>query len=201
MVQVPAFLDIDPARDLGKYWACPNVSTSSTTDMSLALALMTVVDRASRKWMDDNHLSDEQRQAIWRSRKNCPNPGNEKETHYRARPLNGVWATAPYLHNGSVPSLYWMLRPAAERPKEFCMGTRDFDPQQVGFRVEAGEKPACRHGETLFSAVDSKGSPISGNSNLGHSLEGTPGPGKPGVIGRLLTEDERYDLIEYLKTL
>ena len=81
------------------------------------------------------------------------------------------------------------------------MGTRDFDPQQVGFRVEVGEKSACRRGETLFSVVDSKGSSISGNSNLGHSLEGTPGPGKPGVIGRLLTEDERYDLIEYLKTL
>ncbi len=201
MVEVPGYLDIDPARDLGKLWGCTDVPTSSTTDMSFALALMTVVDRASRKWMDDNHLSDEQRQALWRSRKNCPNPGNAKEAHYRARPLNGVWATAPYLHNGSVPSLYWMLYPAAERPKQFCVGAREFDPQQVGFRVEAGEKPACRRGETLFSAVDSKGSPISGNSNLGHSLEGTPGPNKPGVIGRLLTEDERYDLIEYLKTL
>jgi hypothetical protein len=42
---------------------------------------------------------------------------------------------------------------------------------------------------------------IHGNSVLGHSLEGTPGPGKPGVIGRTLTEEERYDLIEYLKTL
>jgi cytochrome c1 len=200
-VEVPGFLDVDPARDLGKLWGCPDVPTSTTTNMSFALALLTVVDRASRKWMDDNRLSDEQRRAIWGSRKNCPNPGNAKETHYRARPLNGVWATAPYLHNGSVPSLYWMLYPAAERPKQFCMGTRDFDPQHVGFRVEAGEKPACGRGETLFSAVDSKGSPISGNSNLGHSLEGTPGPGKPGVIGRLLTEDERYDLIEYLKTL
>jgi hypothetical protein len=115
--------------------------------------------------------------------------------------LNGVWATAPYLHNGSVPSLYWMLKPAAERPKQFCIGTRDFDPQQVGFHVEPGEKPACRHGETLFSAVNSDGSAVTGNSNLGHSLEGTPGPGKPGVIGRLLKEDERTDLIEYLKTL
>jgi len=51
------------------------------TDMSVALALMTVVDRISRKWMDDNRLSDEQRQALWRSRKNCPNPSNAKETH------------------------------------------------------------------------------------------------------------------------
>jgi hypothetical protein len=177
------------------------VPASSATDMPFALALMAVVDRTSRKWMEDHHLTDEQQQALWRSRKNCPNAGSAKQTHYRVRPLNGVWATAPYLHNGSVPSLYWMLRPAAERPKQFCMGTRDFDPKQVGFHVEAGETPACRHGETLFSAVDSNGAAIPGNSNLGHSLEGTPGPGKDGIIGRLLSDDERYDLIEYLKTL
>ena len=200
-VEVPGFLDLEPDRDLAKRWGCSGVPASTSTDMSFAIALMIMVEKASDKWMEDHHLSDEQKQALWRSRKNCPNPGDAKQTHYRARPLNGVWATAPYLHNGSVPSLYWMLKPAAERPKQFCMGTRDFDPKQVGFHVEPGEKPACRHGETLFSAVDSKGTPIPGNSNLGHSLEGTPGPGKPGVIGRLLTDGERYDLIEYLKTL
>ena len=200
-VKVPAFLDLNPARDLSKNWGCAGIPASSTADMSFALALMDVVDQTIRRSMDDKKLSDEQRLALWGSRKNCPNPGNAQEAHYRVRPLNGVWATAPYLHNGSVPSLYWMLKPAAERPTQFCMGTRDFDPQQVGFHIEPGEKPSCRHGETLFSAVDSKGAPIPGNSNLGHSLEGTPGPGKPGVIGRLLTEDERYDLIEYLKTL
>jgi hypothetical protein len=200
-VELPGFLDIDPARDLGKLWGCTDIPASSTTEMPFALALMDVVDRTNRKWMTDKGLSDDQQKALWGSRKNCPNPVSAKQTHYRVRPLNGVWATAPYLHNGSVPSLYWMLKPAAERPTQFCMGTRDFDPQQVGFRVEAGEKPACRHGETLFSAVNSDGSPTPGNSVLGHSLEGTPGPGKPGVIGRLLTEDERYELIEYLKTL
>ena len=200
-VEVPGFLDLEPDRDLAKRWGCSGVPASSTTDMSFAIALMIVVEKASDKWMEDHGLTNEQKQALWRSRKNCPNVGSAKQTHYRARPLNGVWATAPYLHNGSVPSLYWMLKPAAERPKQFCMGTRDFDPQQVGFRVEAGEKQACRHGETLFSAANSDGSPIPGNSNLGHSLEGTPGPGKPGVIGRLLTDEERYDLIEYLKTL
>jgi hypothetical protein len=200
-VDVPGFLDLEPDRDLAKRWGCTGVPASTTTEMSFAIALMIVVEKASDKWMEDHHLTDEQKQALWRSRKNCPNLGNATQTHYRARPLNGVWATAPYLHNGSVPSLYWMLKPAAERPKQFCMGTRDFDPQQVGFRVEAGEKQACRHGETLFSAANSDGSPLPGNSNLGHSLEGTPGPDKPGVIGRLLSEDERYDLIEYLKTL
>ena len=200
-VEVPGFLDLEPDRDLAKRWGCRGVPASTTTDMSFAIALMIMVEKTSDKWMEDHKLTDDQKQALWRSRKNCPNPGDAKQTHYRARPLNGVWATAPYLHNGSVPSLYWMLRPAAARPKQFCMGTRDFDPKQVGFHVEPGEKAACRHGETLFSAVNSDGSTITGNSNLGHSLEGTPGPGKPGVIGRLLSDDERYDLIEYLKTL
>jgi mono/diheme cytochrome c family protein len=200
-VKLPGFLDIDPARDLQKFWGCTGIPTYSTADTPFALALMDVVDLTIRKAMDGKNLPDTERQKLWGSRKNCPNPGNAQEAHYRVRPLNGVWATAPYLHNGSVPSLYWMLKPAAERPKQFCMGTRDFDPQQVGFHVDAGEKPACRHGETLFSAVDSKGMPILGNSNLGHSLEGTPSADNPGVIGRLLKEDERTDLIEYLKTL
>ena len=124
---------------------------------------------------------------------------------YKARPLDGIWATAPYLHNGSVPSLWWMLTPQAERPKQFCMGFRDFDPQQVGFRVEANETPHCKSGETLFSTTNPDGSPRHGNSNLGHSLEAKPGEGahehKNGVIGRLLSDDERLNLIEYLKTL
>ena len=200
-VKVPGFLGLDPARDLGKFWGCTDVPASSTAAMPFALALMDVVDLTIRKWMDGKNLPDAERQAMWGPRKNCPNSGNAQEAHYRVRPLNGVWATAPYLHNGSVPSLYWMLRPAAERPTQFCMGTRDFDPKQVGFRVEAGTKQTCAKGETLFSVEASDGSRIPGNSNLGHSLEGTPGPGKPGVIGRLLSDDERYDLIEYLKTL
>ncbi|HZR75458.1 di-heme-cytochrome C peroxidase [Bradyrhizobium sp.] len=195
-VEVPGFLDFQPARDL----ACPNMPGPSA-EMPYALALMIAVDRTAKAKMDEQKLSPDARDAIWGTRKNCPNPGNAQEAHYRARPLNGVWATAPYLHNGSVPSLYWMLTPAAQRPKQFCIGTRDFDPQQVGFHVDAGQKQTCARGETRFSTVDSKGLPIPGNSNLGHSLEGKPGPGKPGVIGRLLLEEERTDLIEYLKTL
>ena len=200
MVAVPGFLDMQPERDLGQVWGCRGMPAAST-DMQFSLALMIAVDRTNRKWMDDHNLSKEDREALWGKRTNCPNPKIQKITHYRARPLNGVWATAPYLHNGSVPSLYWMLRPAAERPTQFCMGLRDFDPQQVGYRVVEGEKPSCRKGEVLFSATNPDGSAIHGNGVLGHSLEGTPGPDKPGVIGRKLTDDERYDLIEYLKTL
>jgi hypothetical protein len=199
-VDVPGFLNLKPASDLDTRGKCGDLAAYSSTEMPFSIALMIVVDKVSTKWMEDRKLSKEDQAALWGKRSNCPNPA-QGGPHYRARPLNGVWATAPYLHNGSVPSLYWLLKPAAERPTQFCMGSRDFDPQQLGFRVLAGEKPTCSKGETLFSTTGKDGSPIKGNSVLGHSLEGTPGPGKPGVIGRLLTEDERYDLIEYLKTL
>ena len=206
-VSLPGFLDMQPAHDLGQVWGCtdlPDPSTYSSTNMPYSIALMTAVDRFSRKWIADHNIPNdpEAQQVFWGFRKNCPNP--EVALHYRARPLNGVWATAPYLHNGSVPSLYWMLVPAAQRPKQFCMGFRDFDPQQVGFRVAADEVQTCKTGETLFAATSPDGKSIHGNSNLGHSFEGpvaAPNEHPPGVIGRLLTDEERYDLIEYLKTL
>lgn len=198
-VDVPGFLNIQPADDLGTNCPDVNIPRASSTEMMFSLALMSLVERVNTKWMDEHKLPEPDRAKLLGTRKNCPNPAGKPQ--YRARPLNGVWATAPYLHNGSVPSLYWMLKPAAERPTQFCMGARDFDPEQVGFRVLAGEKPNCSKGETLFSTTGKDGSPIKGNSVLGHSLEGTPGPGKPGVIGRMLTDEERYDLIEYLKTL
>ncbi|QWG14236.1 cytochrome C [Bradyrhizobium sediminis] len=195
-VEIPGFFNLQPARDLDSRGKCADLPAYSSTEMPFAIALMIVVDKVSDKWMKDRKLSETDQAALWGPRKNCPNTA-PNGPHYRARPLNGVWATAPYLHNGSVPSLYWMLKPAAERPKQFCMGARDFDPEHVGFRVAT----SCKTGETLFSMTDSDGKPIHGNSVLGHSLEGTPGPGKNGVIGRMLTEDERFDLIEYLKTL
>jgi hypothetical protein len=199
-VQVPGFFNLQAARDLDSRGKCGELAASTSTQMPFSIALMIVVDKVSTKWMEDRKLSKDEQAVLWGPRKNCPNPA-PGGPHYRARPLNGVWATAPYLHNGSVPSLYWLLRPAAERPTQFCQGSRDFDPQQVGVRVLAGEKANCSKGETLFSTTAKDGSAIHGNSVLGHSLEGTPGPGKPGVIGRMLSEDERYDLIEYLKTL
>jgi hypothetical protein len=166
--------------------------------MPFGIALMVAVEKTSKQWMDDHRVSDADRATLWGDRKNCPNDG--PAPRYRARPLNGVWATAPYLHNGSVPSLYWMLTPAAERPTRFCMGARDFDAEQVGFRV-SGDTPSCKTGETLFSTTGRNGTPIAGNSVLGHSFEGTQKPYPKGVIGRTLNDDERYQLIEYLKTL
>jgi mono/diheme cytochrome c family protein len=201
-VQVPGFLNLQPTRILGEEWKCTNLPETSSTEMPYSLGLMALVDLVTHKAMDDAQIPSDRQKSWWGARANCPNPGPQPPDHkepgpwYRARPLNGVWATAPYLHNGSVPSLYWMLKPAAERPKTFCMGNRDYDPKQVGFAVVEGE--SCKTGETRFATTGADGKEINGNSNGGHSLEGTP---KPGVIGRLLEEEERYDLIEYLKTL
>lgn len=96
---------------------------------------------------------------------------------YVARTLDGVWATAPYLHNGSVPDLHSLLLPPAERPVSFPLGHREYDPERVGYstEVEVG-------GFVLDTTVD-------GNSNAGHDY------------GTTLDEEDRRALIEYLKTL
>ncbi len=96
---------------------------------------------------------------------------------YRARPLDGIWATAPYLHNGSVPSLYELLLPPAQRSQVFYVGNREFDTENVGFKSERRN-----HGFRLDTQLP-------GNSNAGH------------LYGTDLDDDERRDLLEFLKTL
>jgi hypothetical protein len=106
--------------------------------------------------------------------------------HYKAAPRDGVWATPPFMHNGSVPNLYEMLLPAAQRTKKFCLG-RDFDPVKVGVDT------SCKSGTYLIDTT------LRGSSNQGHSFE--DGPRGNGVIGPLLTEEDRWALVEYLKSI
>ncbi len=194
MIEPPAIFGLDPQRDIAERWNCPqDLAGFSGKDLPFSLALMASVDRIARKWMDDHATPEDERAKIFGPRKSCPNP--EAQAVYRARTLDGVWATAPYLHNGSVPSLYWLLRKASERPQQFCLGARDYDPREVGYRAD----PVCAEGETLFSTRDAAGRPIKGNSVAGHSFEA--GGLRPGVVGRALSDGERADLIEYLKTL
>lgn len=124
---------------------------------------------------------------------------------YRARPLNGIWATASYLHNGSVPNLYQLFIPASERATKFITGRKEYDPVNVGYATCFDD--AClalykEKGYSIFSVKDFQGNAIAGNSNAGHEFKGD---GKTnigeGVVGRALTEKERWDIIEYLKTL
>ena len=62
---------------------------------------------------------------------------------YRAKTLVGIWATAPFLHNGSVPTLYDLLRPAAERPVTFPTGQREYDPVKLGIQTDRSKYRAA----------------------------------------------------------
>src|SRR6185436_6644521 len=89
---------------------------------------------------------------------------------YKGRPLTGVWATPPYLHNGSVPTLYDLLLPPAQRPPTFMLGTREFDPVNVGYVTEQTPENRSLWPEKPFEfkARDALGKEIPGNSNAGH---------------------------------
>jgi len=97
------------------------------------------------------------------------------ELHYKARPLNGIWATAPYLHNGSVPNLRQMLW-MEERQDKFRTGCTEFDPVVVGYRQD------CDNTTELDTSIE-------GNTNVGH------------LKTQFLTNDQREALLEFLKSL
>lgn len=116
---------------------------------------------------------------------------------YKARSLNGIWATAPYLHNGSVPSIYDLLLPVKRdgdpadgqyRPVEFEVGSREFDPVRIGLRTE---------GYTGFTFKADK----RGDLNHGHEYGTIHAPPVNGVKQEPLTDEERWDLVEYIKIL
>jgi hypothetical protein len=110
---------------------------------------------------------------------------------YQAPPLDGVWATAPYLHNGSVPTLHHLLK-SDERPRVFTRSYKtraeDYDSDRVGWRVtELPPDEATAHARRAPRSVYDTTRP--GRSNAGHTY------------GDALTADERRAVIEYLKTL
>ncbi len=116
---------------------------------------------------------------------------------YKARSLNGIWATAPYLHNGSVPTLYDLLLPKKRpgnlqngeyRPDKFEVGSREFDPVNVGLKNSGYE------GFTFNTSFP-------GNSNAGHEYASGHTAQTTGEILPALTKEQRLDLLEYLKTL
>ena len=101
---------------------------------------------------------------------------------YLARPLKGIWATAPYLHNGSVPTLYDLLHPD-QRPARFTVGDREFDPAKIGYR---GDPNLTGPNVWVYDTTQP------GNSNIGHSGD---------AFGTNLPEDQKAALLEYLKKL
>jgi hypothetical protein len=81
---------------------------------------------------------------------------------YKGRPLDGIWATAPFLHNGSVANLYELLLPESERMTEFCVGSRQFDAVRIGFKTP-GRQECERLGLYWLNTK------LEGNSNNGHN--------------------------------
>lgn len=127
---------------------------------------------------------------------------------YKARPLNGIWATAPYLHNGSVPTMYDLFLPACSdedadqlleqgdqvqieqecRPNEFMVGSREFDPIKMGF---------LSSGYDGFRFIADR----RGNLNSGHEYAAGKTPRADGKVLPPLNKAERMALIEFIKTL
>ncbi|HEY8942403.1 MAG TPA: di-heme-cytochrome C peroxidase [Cellvibrio sp.] len=107
---------------------------------------------------------------------NNPAPKNAAPG-YKARPINGIWASAPYLHNGSVPTIYDLLLPASERPVTFYVGNIELDVVKVG--LAPNQTP-----HTTF--FDTR---LRGNSNAGHEY------------GTQLNDEQRWELVEYIKSL
>ena len=111
------------------------------------------------------------------TKKKVVNPEVASGQVYKARPLNGIWATAPYLHNGSVLSLMELLKPQKDRLAKFYVGNRELDVVNMGFVNQQTENS---------SLLDTS---LLGNSNAGHSY------------GTELTEQQKIALVEYMKTL
>jgi hypothetical protein len=120
---------------------------------------------------------------------------------YIARPLAGIWATAPFLHNGSVPNLYQLLSPMSERSKDcFYVRHGDFDPQNVGYTPKKCEGPAPAKGSEERAYYDDNGfkffTSLDGNHNTGHEFSDS---GK-GAFKGSFNKKQRLAIIEYLKT-
>jgi hypothetical protein len=137
-----------------------------------------------------------------------PGPNKWQSYGLLARPHAGVWATPPFLHNGSVPTLYEVLSPVEERTPCFYLGDLEYDPIKAGYKTRScGEGEG--HGEFKFDTAKE------GNRHMGHEFRKddraghvfTPeecksfqNGGSNGILGCELSESQRYAIIEYLKT-
>jgi len=182
MVEVPDFLNMPKFKIDGEGVICGGQPDTKTTESLFAWALAYVTQKAVEHRYEELGIDPAKQEIMNGNRPNCVRAPKA----YKARPLNGIWATAPFLHNGSVLTLTDLLGSADQRPKKICLGDQEFDPVNVGL---VGE---CKKGTTQIDTT------VPGNLATGHSFENNAGKG---VVGRALSDDERAALIEYLKTL
>jgi len=156
------------------------------TRVSAADAFAAVTSAVVERWFDRQGYGATEREQLRHGR------DNEWQAirAYRARPLNGIWSTAPFLHNGSVPDMVQLLGPASARATTFGVGSNELDPATLGF--DGGH-----------FTYDTR---LPGNGNGGHTFADTYDRGRPftaqaGVVGRALSADEIRALIEFLKVI
>lgn len=111
------------------------------------------------------------------------------EKGYMAPPLDGVWASAPYFHNGSVPTVAAVLD-SSSRPTYWTrtFDSTDYDPAALGWQITEldhgqADEPVAAERKKIYDTT------LSGHSNSGHPF------------GDALSADDRLAVIEYLKTL
>lgn len=186
--------DPDDAQQFHNRQVYPGVLTSlfdpkqfdSQGRVGVGTMLTVTINGILNKWFKDQGISEDQ-QCVDILQGHRPNIFRAPVA-YPARPLDGYWATGPFLHNGSVRTMYELLSPVPDRAKSFWIGTREFDPVHLGFKNDPVE------GAFLYDTS------LKGNSNLGHEFRDAPA-NTPGVIGPWLTPEQRLDIIEYLKVL
>ncbi|MER2511327.1 MAG: cytochrome C [Nitrosomonas ureae] len=118
---------------------------------------------------------------------------NNEHRGYNARPLSGVWAQAPYLHNGTVPTVYHLLVPD-ERPAGFIKSKLDYDSRYLGFSWDAEQTTNPDEGY-LFQV-----NAIPALSNKGHDKDIVEGK-KTYRLNWSGDKQGAFAIIEYLKTL
>jgi mono/diheme cytochrome c family protein len=133
------------------------------------------VPKAEREWKNKNWLQYNGQQPVWL-----------ESTGYRAPPLDGIWASAPYFHNGAAPTL-WDVMNSAKRPKVWKRTEDGYDKIKIGLEVE------------VFDAVPANLTPrirrmYYDTSHRGNSASGHDFPD-------VLDDHEKMAVIEYLKTL
>jgi hypothetical protein len=145
------------------------------------------VDLSVQSLSDHSLFNGGRSRPVWRATVLCE---DESQKEFKGRPVGdcpvypakphlGVWATAPYLHNGSVPTLWDMLKPPHQRPQQFNVGHREYDPVNVGYVQTSPPNPA----HPIFDTT------LDGNRNTGHPF------------GVELSDAEKRDLIEFLKSI
>jgi hypothetical protein len=177
----------------GGYLLQPSKAIKPTDSLVTILSTATAGAILQKAGLREDPLSPSQSLLLKNPQKNRPLVADAIKTpapatpafNYEARVLQGVWAVAPYLHNGSVPTLADLLEPSDKRPAHFDVGI-DYDFDKLGL---AGTQTG-----PLLSTTETTGCEArdSGNSRCGHEGVG---------FGTWWTPDEKKALLEYLKTL